>query len=385
MRLVIDGQRLTADRTGVGRCLEGLLSEWARSGWPLDEVVLVARDPKGLARVPDSDGLTRRVVGAGWPGLIWETCGLGRILRRGDLLFAPANLVPWNWRGATVAVLYDTLPWSASESFPWHVRLRFNGRYRLAARRADRVIVPSRATARDVMRVHSLPPSRVTVAFPGPEPRFQPLPPEHPLVRQAKTGLGIEANPFFLFVGKRSRRRNVPALLEAFARHRVRFPTHRLVFVGPGGGTMLPGSDSGVVDGGHVTEDLLHGLLASARALFYPSNYEGFGLPVVEALACGCPVVTLRNSALTESGGEAAFYLDSPGLAELERAFDQFSFDDETRREVIARGLLHVKQFTTSSFASAIKTEIQAVASGASRSSHAVAARLRRDDDGQSA
>src|SRR5436190_16195363 len=92
MRLVIDGQRLTAERTGVGRCLESLLADWAVTGLPLSETVVVLRDRGGLGRVPQVKGLTARVVGEGWPGLAWECGALARALRPDDLLFAPANL-----------------------------------------------------------------------------------------------------------------------------------------------------------------------------------------------------------------------------------------------------------------------------------------------------
>ena len=104
MRLVIDGRRLTARRTGVGRCLESLLADWSLTGWPLEEVLLVVSDPEGLARVPDGGDLRTRVIGQKWPGLVWETLGLGRLLGRDDLLFAPANLVPMNWRGPTRSI-----------------------------------------------------------------------------------------------------------------------------------------------------------------------------------------------------------------------------------------------------------------------------------------
>ena len=138
MRLVIDGRRLGAGRTGVGRYLEGLLEEWARTGPPLAETLVVLRDPGGLDRVPRAAGLRAEVVGAGWPGLIWERRGLGRMLRPGDLLFAPTNLLPATWRGRSVLVLFDAIQEVRPGDFPWHVRLRFGHRYRRAARRADR-------------------------------------------------------------------------------------------------------------------------------------------------------------------------------------------------------------------------------------------------------
>ncbi len=377
MRLVIDGQRLTARRTGVGRCLEALLADWDETAWPLDETVLVVRDPNGLDRVPVAEGLTTVIVGQGWPGLIWETFGLGRILKPDDLLFAPANLVPLNWRGTTVAVLYDTLPWAVPESFSWHVRLRFGWRYGLAARRASRIVVPSESTARDVARVHKIPAERIRVAYPGPEPRFRPMTPDAPEVIAARRAVGLGSDPYFLFVGKRSRRRNVPAICEAFAAHRSRFPGHRLVFVGPEDGEALPGEASGITKAGFVSDDVLHALLAGARALLYSSDYEGFGLPVVEAQATGCPVITLRNSALVESAGEAAWYLDSSAPPAIVRALEALGSDRALRDDLVARGFANVARFDRGQFAEGVKNAIRDVAreTGTHSRRHGIGAR----------
>lgn len=362
MRMVIDGQRLTAERTGVGRCLESLLAEWAATGWPLDEAVLVVRDRQGLRRITSSPSLTTVVVGERWPGLVWETFGLGRVLKAGDLLFAPANLVPWTWRGRTALILYDTLPWSAGGGFPWHVRLRFGWRYRLAARRATRVIAPSESSRMDVARVHGIPLDRIGVVYPGPEPHFRPLPADSDEVRAARAAVGLGDAPFFLFVGKRSRRRHVPAILDAFATHRGRFPDHRLVFVGPAGGDPVPDGTHGVVCAGHVDDTVLHGLLASALALLYPSDHEGFGLPVVEAQAAGCPVVTLRNSALVESAGDAALFLESADPPSIAGAMDLLATTPGPRADLTARGLANVPRFRLAAFADGVKEEIRRAA-----------------------
>ncbi|AGA30678.1 glycosyltransferase family 4 protein [Singulisphaera acidiphila] len=363
MRLVIDGQRLTAERTGVGRCLESLLAEWALTGLPLAETLVVLRDPGGRNRVPLIDGLSTKVVGERWSGLAWEWFGLARELRPDDLLFAPANLVPWPWRGRTVLVIYDTLPWVVPESFPRLVRWRFGWRYRLAAHQADRILVPSQATAHDVARVHGVPSERIRVTYPGPEPEFRPLARDSPEVIEARRHVGVESSPYFLFVGKRSRRRNVPAILQAFASHRQAHPGHRLVFVGPDDPGDLPGPADGTIRAGHVAEPILRSLLAGAIALLYPSDYEGFGLPVVEALASGCPVVTLRNSALVEAGGDAPWYLDSADAPALAVALETLSTSEEERRKCIARGFDHVAQFSRSQFAREVKDELIRAAS----------------------
>ena len=362
MRLVIDGHRLTARRTGVGRCLESLLAEWSETGWPLEETLLVVRESSGLARVPKSPGLRTIVVGEGWPGLIWETLGLGHLLRADDLLFAPTNLVPPFWRGRTVLIVYDTLPWSVPQGFSWDVRLRFGWRYRLAARQASRILVPSLATARDVARIHQVPPERIRVISPGVEPAFQPLGWDGPEVSEARRVAGIGTAPFFLFVGKRSHRRNIPAILDAFARHRRSFPEHRLVFVGPDGSEGLPDESSGALSTGYVEEEVLRGLLSGAVALLYPSDHEGFGLPVVEAMACGCPVVTLRNSALVESGGEAAYYLPRADAASIQEAICQLWTDEALRARLVAEGLIQASRFDRRTFGRDVRDELRRAA-----------------------
>lgn len=360
-RLVIDGRRLTARRTGVGRYLETLLAGWSATGWPLDETIIVLQDPTGLARLPRDDRLGRVVVGTGWPGLVWEWFGLGGLLREGDVLFAPTNLLPRTWRGPSLLVVFDTLLESVPETFAPSVLWRFRGRYRLAARRATRIITPSEATTRDVVRHYGIPPDRVCTIYPAIGPEFRPRPPGDGLVVAARWSVGVGDDPYFLFVGKRSARRNVPAILDGFARHRGRFPTHRLVFVGPDGGVPVPDAP-GVVVAGHVADDTLLGLLAGAVACLYPSEHEGFGLPVAEAMACGCPVVTLRTSALVESGGDAAIYLERADAESIASCLDRLAEAPSLRAERTEAGLLQAERFRGSSFAASLAEEVRSVA-----------------------
>ncbi len=357
MRLVIDGRRLSAHRTGVGRYLETLLKEWAVSGFPYSKTLVALSHPSGLDFVPRMKGVEAAILRPREPGILWENLGLGRTLRAGDLLFAPGNLVPGSWRGPTVLTLHDALQEVRPQDFPWHVRMRFGYRYRAAARRADRILTPSRSTANDVVRIYGVPPDRIRTIYPAAGPEFH-----RGDGTAARTAVpGLADHPFFLFIGKPSRRRHIPEILAAFRRHYADFPDHRLVLVGPGHAAT---PEPGVIQPGHVPELVLCGLLASAVALLYPSEYEGFGLPVVEAMASGCPVVTLRNSALVEVGGNAPLYLEDASANSLFEAMKRLTDDLSGRSDHIARGLAQAARFRTDMFADAVREELRAFLTG---------------------
>jgi glycosyltransferase involved in cell wall biosynthesis len=356
-KLVIDGRRLTSGRTGVGRYLECLLTEWAQSGLPAEQVLVALADPSGIAHVPITKGLTSKVVAPHLPGLLWERFGLLRLLDKNDLLFAPTNLVPWGWTGATVLVMFDALQELRPNDFSHLLRLRFGARYRKSLQSALRVIVPSLATARDLKRVYGISSDRLTVIHPAPDRSFRPLPSDHPDVILARETIGLADSPFFLFVGKKSRRRNIAAIQKAFDGGIDRFPDHFLVFVGER--ARHPEMDSGVIDAGHVSEPVLRGLMASATALLYPSELEGFGLPIVEAMAAGCPVITLRRDALIEAGGEGPLYLETAEPRLLEEAMVLMASDPEARAVRVQAGLEAASRHSMEEFAAAVMRELQ--------------------------
>jgi glycosyltransferase involved in cell wall biosynthesis len=259
--------------------------------------------------------------------------------------------------------MHDTLQEVLPGTFPWHLRWRFARRYRRSAQAADRVLTLSQSTWRDVSKFYGVPAGRLRVVYPAPDPSFRPQGPASEEVAEARARVGLGSAPYFLFVGKPSRRRNLPAILDAFELHRGRHPSHRLVFVGPGefeGGSR--GDHPSILRAGHVPESVLRGLLADAVALLYPSEYEGFGLPVVEAMASGCPVITLRRAPLLEAGGDAAWYLDQAEPGAMAEAMHVLATDVAARASRMSRGFSQASKFHQSRFADEVKAEIRDVA-----------------------
>ncbi|WP_435017620.1 glycosyltransferase family 4 protein [Tundrisphaera sp. TA3] len=359
MRLVIDGRGLRSGRTGPGRYLEVLLREWAGSGPPLAETIVILADRSGLDLFPETEAIRAEVVGEGWPGPIWERFALGRALRDGDLLFAPTGLIPASWRGPSILLAFDTLMEVQPDSVPAHVRWLFRGRRRRDSLRAARVLTPSQANWRDVAKFHGVPADRLRVVHPAVDASFRPQGPRSAEVLAARSRLGLGSDPFFLCVGRPARHRNIPAILDAFAIHRASHPGHRLVFAGPG---HRRAASDGIINAGHVDDATLRGLMADAVALLRPSEYEGFGLPVAEALACGCPAITLRRGGLAEAGGDAAWFLDEADPRDMAGAMHVLATDVAARAARMSRGFSHAARFRPARFADQVRAEIRDVA-----------------------
>lgn len=250
-----------------------------------------------------------------------------------DLLFAPAHVVPFLAPGKALTVVHDL----AFERFPraYHTAdrayLRLTTRY--AERRCPKLIAVSQSTAADLTELHGVDPARIQVAPLGGGEPVQALP--RPQTRRRLAELGLD-RPYVLHVGRVEARKNQATALEAVER----LDGLLLVCAGPVADRDLAGRLAASARCrvlGRVDADALEALYAGARALAFPSLYEGFGLPVLEAMRRGVPVAAARTSSLPEVGGDAAVYVDDPRDAGALAAAIERAIAERPRRARLGR------------------------------------------------
>jgi glycosyltransferase involved in cell wall biosynthesis len=283
--------------------------------------------------------------------IVWEQLlqpfELARV--RPDLLHSLAFVSPLAWPYPSVVTVYDLSFRLTPDRFQPAQRLYLSAMTGLSCRRARRVLAISESTRADVVRLLGLPAGKVDVAYPGLEPSLRRL--EHTTVDAFRARRGLPER-FILYLGTLEPRKNLGVLLGAYARLRPAFPGLRLVLAGAQGWWYADlfrqvealGLAGQVVFPGFVPQDELPLWYNAAAVFAYPSSYEGFGLPVAEALACGCPVVTTAVSSLPEAGGEAAYLVPPGDSAALAEALAQALSGSNAER--VDRGLEHAARFT---------------------------------------
>ena len=229
-----------------------------------------------------------------------------------------------------------------------------------SARHADHVVTVSEFSANDLMSLYGIPRSRITVAYQAPSPVFKPGDKSSAKVRLERA-YGIRC-PFILFVGRLQARKNLVRLSQAFARVRNEHSELKLVLVGKAdlGYDELRARinelnlSESVIFPGYVPSDDLPLFYNAAEMFVFPSIFEGFGLPVMEAMASAVPTITSNGSCLAEVAGNGALLIDPMSVDSIAQAMTRVLNDAELRRELIERGLQRSAGFTTAHFAAKV-------------------------------
>jgi glycosyltransferase involved in cell wall biosynthesis len=236
-----------------------------------------------------------------------------------------------------VVTLHDLIPWVWGGRRMLGERLR-NGLFRRLLPRADAVLAVSESTAADAVRLHAVARSRIRVAHEAPDPVFAP---RHDAAARVRAKWAVDGR-YLLFVGALDARKDPHALLRAWTTARLAHPDLKLLIAGVPG-RQAPPSMAGAIQLGRVDDDELADLYSAASCLVFPSRYEGFGLPCLEAMACGCPVAAFRNSSIPEVVDGAAMLVEDGDAEALGTAVGEIVTAPEPWKRA---GIEHARHFS---------------------------------------
>jgi len=361
VRIAYDGVPLVGLRFGIGYYTDQLIRALARADRNVRCVVICPQPINPFSALPApsfAEPNVELLLRGWWTGLI------GRVRRRlgisaplealvgpVDVFHATNYLLTHPVRRAKrVVSIYDLTLILFPEWHPAERLRRMAAGLCAAVAAADRIIVVSRSTKADLVRHLAVDPERVAVVPGGVDSSFRPLPRAE--VEAVLAPLGLAYGAYLLFLGTLEPRKNIVRLLDAVMK--AGSDVGPLVLAGAdgwGNDELRPRIAELARRGrvralGYVPETLRPMLLGGARAFLYPSLYEGFGLPPLEAMACGTPVITSDVSSLPEVVGDAALLIDPHDVDGLAGAIRRLWDDEALRQDLRARGLARARDFS---------------------------------------
>lgn len=287
--------------------------------------------------------------------ILWEQAALPLLARQArlDLLHGAVNVNPALSPCPTVVTVHDLSFMRYPQAFPPMQRAYLHSQVRRSVRAARRVIAVSQATRQDVIDLFGAPPDRIDVVYNGVDASFCPAPAGEVEAFRRRAGL---PDRFILHLGTLEPRKNLVRLVQAFAQVRGQDagrPAVKLVLAGGKGWdydaifaeVARQGLEQEVLFPGYVPDEELAWWYRAAALFVYPSLLEGFGLPVLEAMACGAPVVTSNLSSLPEVAGDAALLVDPTSVDALAAALLRLLAGADLARELRSRGLAQAARF----------------------------------------
>ena len=361
MRIGLDGYPLVFPKTGVAHYTFELALELARLApqHSFDLIAPAAYPPEVLEQIEQIPNLRAVSVKTNLITRRWWALGLPAYVRRAGLdLFHGTNYeVPLRNRDRNVLTVHDLSVFSYAETHDKRIATRGRRRLPIMLRSAARVITPTEAVKRELTERFQIKPDMIAVTPEAPRKTFQPMPASETL--EVKRRLGI-ADDFILFVGTIEPRKNLLTLIRAFA-ELPRVTAHRpqLVIAGPRG-WLTAEFDRAVAEAnfgdrlrmiGYVGDDDLRALYSSCTAFVSPSLYEGFGLPPLEAMSCGAPVIASRIAAHVETLGAHAHVVEPTDQGALAKVIATLLEDPNERERLSRSGLEHASRFSWESTA----------------------------------
>ena len=351
LRIAIDASRATVSRsTGTEyyslRLIRSLIEANLARKTP-HEIALYFRDAPEPDLFP-RNAKTKQIV-IPWPRA-WTHMRFARLLwqTRPDITFVPAHTLPFLFSGDAVVTVHDLGYKHFPEAHPPGQRWYLDTTTRFNQKRAAIVLADSQATADDLRRFYGTSANKIRVLYPGVD--AEPLKSDDDLRAVVRAKYNLPAR-YFIFLGTLQPRKNIKRLVKSFVQWQWQNGDHDTHLVLAGGKGWLF-DERWLHDATHVKllgyfdEADKGALLSQALALVYPSLYEGFGFPVIEAMLCGTPVIASKTSSLPELVGDAGILVDPLDISEISAAMTRIIEDGRLRETLIQRGKQRAALFT---------------------------------------
>jgi len=362
LRVLVDATDVPTDRGALGRYVDGLIGSLGGAGADL-AVVCQRADEERFRRMAPAATIVTGPVGLGHrtERLAWEQNGLPVVAEQvgADVLHMPYYAMPLRPGVPTVVTVHDMTFFTDPERYTPTSAMSLKSATRTAARQATRLIVPSNATRDELVRVLGTDPGKIDVAYHGVDHHLfhRPAPEQ---VDRVTARLGLHGKPYVAFLGSLTPRKNAPSLVLGWAAAVADLDDPPALVLGGGGGwneeldeaaAAVP-ANLRLVRPGYLPIADLSGFLGGALVVAAPSRGEGFGLTVLEAMACGAAVLTTYRTSLPEVGGDAVAYTepDADSIGASLRAL----LDDPERRVALGEAAYaRAKEFTWAASAAA--------------------------------
>ena len=357
VKVLVDATSVPADRGGVGRYVDGLLAALAGAGDEVDLAVVCQRADaeRYVSLVPDAEVMAAPSAVTHRPArLAWEQTGMPLLAQQwgAQVIHSPFYTCPLRATCPVTVTVHDATFFTERAHYDKARGTFFRSAIKTSLRRADRVIVPSKATRDELVRLLDADPSGLDVAYHGVDPEAFHIPSEAEQARVAAR-LGLSDLPYVAFLGVMEPRKNVPNLVRGWVAAVQDLPHPPALVLAGGSGhddaideavARVPGHLR-VVRPGYLRFADLPGYLGGALVVAYPSHGEGFGLPIVEAMGCGAPVLTTPRLSLPEVGGDAVSYTgEEPD--DIARDLSALLADEQLRAKLSVLGVERARDFT---------------------------------------
>lgn len=359
MRIAINTLPLLTNKAGAERYAENILEQFAKID-PVNRYYLISseinKDIYGIRQQNFESIIYKGNTRSRMVRILGEQLYIPALTRRlrPDIFFTPCNIAPRFVGAPQVVTLFD-LHWLIFPELFSKIKLMYLERsIGWSVHNARRIITISENSKKDIIARFGIPEEKVRVTYLGLDPVFSDKRRDEPAIAGTIRKLGIDGK-YILSVGQLHKRKNILALIKAFhdLKSRKLLPDHKLVIAGGRGDghseivSYISSHDvKDVIITGCVTDEDILSLYKGADLMVYPSLYEGFGLPVIEAMACGVPVVTSNVSSLPEVAGGAALLIDPYSVAGIAEAMHRVLSNRDLRDNLVQKGLRRAEEFS---------------------------------------